>query len=71
MAGRGRPKKIQEGIPPEPEEVILTETKPTPPEENQLKCSHDSYHDNTPLVAENGVWKNGKWYCSPGCASYH
>lgn len=68
---RGRPKKLKEGVPPEPIEVITTEPQSKPLEENQLKCSHDSWHDNTPLVEANGVWKDGKWYCSEGCAKYH
>ena len=69
MAPRGRPRKLQEGVPPEPEVNFVV--SPIPQKENQLKCSHDSYHDSTPLVAENGVWKGGKWYCSEDCAKYH
>ena len=70
MAQRGRPKKLKEGIPPEPTEVILT-SEPKPQVENQLKCAHDAFHDSTPLIEANGVWKNEKWYCSEACARYH
>ena len=56
---RGRPRKLQEGIPPE--NILEQETIHN---EEQLKCEHCP----ALVSSETGIKKNGQWFCSESCA---